>query len=62
MYGIASSVLFLIFLPLLVYGNEIRIAHLMPSDSHTVLEANVMQIALNDLRNRSILPREMELK
>jgi hypothetical protein len=41
---------------------EVRIAHLLPVDANTLYEAQVMQLCIEDLRNRSILPRELNLK
>lgn len=43
-------------------SSEVKIAHLLPVDANTIYEANVMQMCIEDLKNRSILPMEINLK
>ena len=53
---------FLILLDKVTSIREIRIAHLLPMNANTNYEAQVMQMCIDDMKIRSILPKELNLK
>ena len=53
---------FLLLLPSFDCIRETHIAHLLSVDANTIYEGNVMQMCIEDLKDRSIIPKELSLK